>query len=260
MQIGSLIDEYTDKTYEAFNYGKKFSKKLIQRGLQEIDTLSTSFEITSIELANIDVAFDVLTDPMESNFISFSDPSASGFFPGYWGVNDSTFASSTYVPFPVPDDGGDFAFVNDDAIGDGADSTDAWLISDEVSISGYYPSFLLVDIFFPNPSGPCGPDQPLYVDEFKIHVSVDDGETWALVDSTMETGIWYWASYMYNLTQHLDDATSFKVAFQYHDCGGEWGYGVGIDNIKVKEGDDYTWLTVSPYSGTCGYFGYNNDY
>jgi hypothetical protein len=174
-------------------------------------------------------------------------------------VGDSLFASSTYVPYPPPDDGGDFAFVNDDAIGDGSDETVAWLISDEVSVSGYYPAFLLVDIFFPNPSGPCGPDQPLYADEFKIHVSVDDGETWALVDSTMETGIWYWASYMYNLTQHIDDATSFKVAFQYNDCGGEWGYGVAIDNVAIKEGDDFTWLTVSPYKGTAVAIGNLND-
>ena len=227
--------------------------------IENFDTLSTSYEITSIELANIDAALDVLTDPMEFNLSTFTDPTASGFSPGLWGVGDSSFASSVYVPFPPPDDGGTFAFVNDDAIGDGSDATDAWLISDEVSVSGYYPAFLLVDIFFPNPSGPCGPDQPLYVDEFKIHVSVDDGATWALVDSTMETGLWYWASYMYNLTQHIDDATSFKVAFQYHDCGGEWGYGVAIDNVAIKEGDDFTWLTVSPYKGTSVAIGNLND-
>ena len=227
--------------------------------IENFDTLSTAFEITSIELANIDAALDVLTDPMEVNLSAFTDPLASGFSPGYWGVGDSLFASSTYVPYPPPEDGGDFAFVNDDAIGDGSDETVAWLISDEVSVSGYYPAFLLVDIFFPNPSGPCGPDQPLYADEFKIHVSVDDGETWALVDSTMETGVWYWASYMYNLTQHIDDATSFKVAFQYHDCGGEWGYGVAIDNVAIKEGDDFTWLTVSPYKGTAVAVGNLND-
>ena len=227
--------------------------------IENFDTLSTSFEITSIELANIDAALDVLTDPMEVNLSAFTDPTASGFSPGFWGVGDSGFASSTYIPFPPAEDGGDFAFVNDDVYGDGSDETDAWLFSDEITVSGYYPAFLLVDIFFPNPSGPCGPDQPLYADEFKIHVSVDDGETWALVDSTMETGVWYWASYMYNLTQHIDDATSFKVAFQYHDCGGEWGYGVAIDNIAIKEGDDFTWLTVSPYKGTAVAIGNLND-
>ena len=227
--------------------------------IENFDTLSTSFEITSIELANIDAALDVLTDPMEVNLSAFTDPLASGFSPGFWGVGDSLFASSTYVPYPPPADGGDFAFVNDDAIGDGADSTDAWLISDEVSASGYGPYFLLADIFFPNPTGPCGPDQALYVEELKIHITVDDGVTWTLVDSTMETGLWYWASYMYNLAPYIGDATSFKVAFQYHDCGGEWAYGVAIDNIAIKEGDDFTWLTVSPYKGTAVATGNLND-
>ena len=227
--------------------------------IENFDTLSTSFEITSIELANIDAALDVLTDPMEVNLSAFTDPLASGFSPGFWGVGDSLLASSTYVPYPPPADGGDFAFVNDDAIGDGADSTDAWLISDEVSASGYGPYFLLADIFFPNPTGPCGPDQALYVEELKIHITVDDGVTWTLVDSTMETGLWYWASYMYNLAPYIGDATSFKVAFQYHDCGGEWGYGVAIDNIAIKEGDDFTWLTVSPYKGTAVAIGNLND-
>ena len=227
--------------------------------IENFDTLSTSFEITSIELANIDAALDVLTDPMEVNLSAFTDPLASGFSPGFWGVGDSLLASSTYVPYPPPADGGDFAFVNDDAIGDGADSTDAWLISDEVSASGYGPYFLLADIFFPNPTGPCGPDQALYVEELKIHITVDDGVTWTLVDSTMETGLWYWASYMYNLAPYIGDATSFKVAFQYHDCGGEWAYGVAIDNIAIKEGDDFTWLTVSPYKGTAVATGNLND-
>lgn len=227
--------------------------------IENFDTLSTAFEITSIELANIDAALDVLTDPMEVNLSAFTDPLASGFSPGFWGVGDSLLASSTYVPYPSPEDGGDFAFVNDDAIGDGADSTDAWLISDEVSASGYGPYFLLADIFFPNPTGPCAPDQALYVEELKIHITVDDGVTWTLVDSTMETGLWYWASYMYNLAPYIGDATSFKVAFQYHDCGGEWAYGVAIDNIAIKEGDDFTWLTVSPYKGTAVAIGNLND-
>ena len=48
MQLGSLIDEYTDKTYDAFNYDKKFSKRLLQRGLQDNDTLSTSLYLSDL--------------------------------------------------------------------------------------------------------------------------------------------------------------------------------------------------------------------
>ena len=63
----------------------------------------------------------------------------------------------------------------------------------------------------------------------------------------METGVWHWASYMYNLEPYVSDASSFRVGFQYSDCGAEWAYGVALDNIAVKMGDSFTWLTVSPY-------------
>ena len=43
--------------------------------IENFDTLSTPFEITSIELANIDAALDALVDPMEINLSTFSDPS-----------------------------------------------------------------------------------------------------------------------------------------------------------------------------------------
>ncbi|MBT3839910.1 MAG: T9SS type A sorting domain-containing protein [Candidatus Marinimicrobia bacterium] len=218
--------------------------------IQNFDTLSANYNITSIELSNIEVAMDVLVDAMEINFSTFTDPSASGFDPGVWGVNDSSVASSEYTPYDTPEDGGQFAFVNDDAIGDGADSTDAWLISDDITVSGYNPSFLLLDIFYPNPTGPCWTGNA-YREDFLIHVSIDGGTTWDVLDSTMSTG-WNWQSYMYNLAPYIGDATTFNVAFQYHDCGGEWGYGVAIDNVAIKEGDDFTWLTVSPYKGVAG--------
>ena len=55
---------------------------------------------------------------------------------------------------------------------------------------------------------------------------------------------------MINLHPYLEGSTQFRVGLQYTDCGGNWGYGVAVDNIRIKEGDDFTWLTVSPYKGT----------
>ena len=75
----------------------------------------------------------------------------------------------------------------------------------------------------------------------------------------METGVWFWASYMYNLEPYVSDVNSFKVGFQYSDCNAEWAYGVALDNVAVKMGDSFTWLTVSPYKGTANYSGGYND-
>ena len=222
--------------------------------LQNYDTLDADFEITSIELSNVDAAMDLLVDNMEGSFSGFSD--LEGWL-GLWGIGDSISASSTYTSFIVPDDGGQFAFLNDDVFGAGADPVDSWLVSDEIQVDGWFPVFLLEDIFFPDTDGPCWTNN-LYSDDLLIHVSVEDDTSWILIDSTLYTG-WNWQSYIYNLTPNIGDATSFKVAFQYHDCDGNWGYGVALDNIAIKEGDDFTWITVSPYSGTLDNLGGIND-
>ena len=241
----------TSFNFETLAMGEYQQDTLI---LQNYDTLDADFEITSIELSNVDAAMDLLVDNMEGSFSGFSD--LEGWL-GLWGIGDSISASSTYTSFIVPDDGGQFAFLNDDVFGAGADPVDSWLVSDEIQVDGWFPVFLLADIFFPDTDGPCWTNN-LYSDDLLIHVSVEDDTSWILIDSTLYTG-WNWQSYIYNLTPHIGDATSFKVAFQYHDCGGNWGYGVALDNIAIKEGDDFTWITVSPYSGTLDNLGGIND-
>ena len=57
---------------------------------------------------------------------------------------------------------------------------------------------------------------------------------------------------MINLHPYLNGETQFRIGLQYTDCGGNWGYGVAVDNVRIKEGDDFTWLTVSPYKGVAG--------
>ena len=64
---------------------------------------------------------------------------------------------------------------------------------------------------------------------------------------------------MYNLEPYIGDASSFKIGFEYDDCGGNWGYGVAVDRVAIKMGDDFTWLTVSPFSGNVSAFATQND-
>ena len=219
--------------------------------IQNYDTLDASYSISSIELSNIEAALDLLYASMDEDLSPFSDSE------GIWQVGDSSTASSTYLPIPTPEDGGNFAYYNDDAAGETMFSATPMIISNQC-FSGSDPSFLVFDLFFPNPTGPCE-DGEAYADDFMVLISIDDGENWTVIDNTMETGVWHWASYMYNLEPYVSEVSSFKVGFQYSDCGAEWAYGVAIDNIAVKMGDSFTWLTVSPYKGTANYYGGYND-
>ena len=61
IELASFIDEHTEKTYDNFNYDKRFSKNLIQRGLQENDTLSSVLYISDLYNFSI-VLYDKIND------------------------------------------------------------------------------------------------------------------------------------------------------------------------------------------------------
>ena len=217
--------------------------------IANFDTARIDFDLSSIELSNVDAAMDIIWDDMENYFAIFSDAD------GLWSVGDSLMASSTYLSYDIPDNGGQFGYYNDDAAGDNGEVAFSMLESYDFPISSIYPPILMFDLFFPNPSGPCE-DGGTYADDFLVHVSTDQGSTWTLIDSTLSTG-YDWFSYMINLQPYLNGSSQFRVGLQYSDCGGNWAYGVGIDNVRIKEGDDFTWLTVSPYSGTVDFAGHS---
>ena len=233
------------------------------------DTLNLDFNIFASPVADLGVYPDLLADDFETDDIAqatigtvFHDTTELGtLIIGWWEFGDSATASSTYLTYYTPEDGGSFAYLNDDAIGDGFEfnTENALMFSDPVDVPdiSFGPVYLMVDILFPQPDGPCWMEA-LYSEFAQIVVTLDDGETWQVVDSTFATG-WYWASHMYNITPMLEGGTSFRIGFTYDDCGGNWGYGIGIDNVKVKHGDDFTWLSISPYKGKTSFFGGYND-
>ncbi len=225
--------------------------------LENFDTLDADFTISSIELSNIEAAQNLVLSTFEDgtlgDFTNIPDLGEE------WTVGDSAAHSSTYLPFPSPPDGSqNFALYNDDAAGDDPMNPATPMLVSNPAFSGSAPSFLVFDLYFPNPAGPCE-EGAAYADDFKVLISTNDGESWTLIDSTMATGVWYWASYMYNLEPYVSEVSSFRIGFQYTDCGGEWGYGVAIDRMAIKMGDDFTWLTVSPFRGNVSAFaGYND--
>ena len=225
--------------------------------LENFDTLDADFTISSIELSNIEAAQNLVLSTFEDGTLGdFTNVPDLG---EEWTVGDSVTHSSTYLPFPSPPDGSqNFALYNDDAAGDDPFNPATPMLVSNPAFSGSAPSFLVFDLYFPNPAGSCE-GGATYADDFKVLVSTDDGDTWTLIDSTMATGVWYWASYMYNLEPYVSEASSFRIGFQYTDCGGEWAYGVAIDRMAIKMGDDFTWLTVSPFRGNVSAFaGYND--
>tara|TARA_Y100000356_G_C11217018_1_gene266894 strand:+ start:318 stop:1055 length:738 start_codon:yes stop_codon:yes gene_type:complete len=67
IELATFIDEHTEKTYDNFNYDKKFSKRVIQQGLQETDSLSSVLYIC--DLYNIAI---VLYDKYNDKYYKLS--------------------------------------------------------------------------------------------------------------------------------------------------------------------------------------------
>ena len=119
-----------------------------------------------------------------------------------WVVGDSANNSSEFLPFPEPLDGSStFALYNDDAAGeDSGNGANPMLHSNSIE-NNNQPTFIVFDLYFPNPSGSCYDAGP-YSEDFKVKVSTDDGASWIVLDSTISTG-WYWSSHMYNLEPYV---------------------------------------------------------
>ena len=67
IELATFIDEHTEKTYDNFSYDKKFSKRLIQQGLQETDSLSSILYIC--DLYNIAI---ILYDKYNNKYYKLS--------------------------------------------------------------------------------------------------------------------------------------------------------------------------------------------
>jgi hypothetical protein len=119
--------------------------------------------------------------------------------------------------------------------------------------------FFVVDIFFVNPFGDCETGHE-FAESASIVVSTDNGATWTVVDSTIETRLEWdgylpvdwadanWHTMAYDLTPYISPGI-FTVGVRYTDCGGHFAYGIGVDNVKIIKGDNSSWLTMERSSG-----------
>ena len=147
-----------------------------------------------------------------------------------WQAGTTEDATSTYWS---PPDNGNFAFYNDDFHEYTYSFTDARLTSQAIDLSGFTTDqisglSLMGELYFTQPSGPCDGGGS-YAEELDLMVSVDGGdwESRGLINSTAG---WDMVTIPLGLP---GNATSAKVGLRYSDCGGNWGYGVAVDNFSV---------------------------
>ena len=206
------------------------------------------YSIFSMEIANLEVATELMVADFDLGLWGeMYDPDLQ------WAISDSTGASSIYMIYPESE--GLFAYYNDDFDGPDSIPKDTYLTSNLVFIDGDEKVYFMLDMFYPQLGGPCGTfdiDDGFYVDHSSIWISIDGGNEWIMIDSSYANMYAGWQKLLYNLTPYTTGNQILKVAVRYSDCGGHWGYGIGVDNVAVKAGDDYSWLTLSPVESTIG--------
>jgi len=147
-----------------------------------------------------------------------------------WVAGTTDDATSTYWS---PPGHGMFAFYNDDFHEYNYTYTDARLTSATIDLSAFGESAvaglsLVGDLYFTQPSGPCE-DGGTYAEELELMVSVDGGD-WEPRGLINSTAGWETVEIPLGLP---GGAGSAKVGLRYSDCGGNWGYGVAVDNFSV---------------------------
>ncbi len=203
----------------------------------------------------------IITDDFNSLEIStFSDLS------DIWTIGSSESANSDYMAFP-PESGNTFFYINDDNSDNYYENitTDALLQSQLLTKDEPEPIFFMIDIYFPNPGGPCSVGN-WYSEDAAIVVSQDNGLTWKKVDTTFATSLaayddyysYYvpdfdfdlanWHTFVFNLSPFLEIG-DFRAGVQYNDCGGSWGYGIAVDNAFILKGDSTNWFSFERISG-----------
>ena len=225
--------------------------------LINMDTTAHSFSFTSEGLITPTAENTLLSNTFDSQETS------TNFFDtqGVWSWGTPETANGEWYEFPTSSGG--FFFYNDaDAyysIPNGYDPTDIILQSQALPYNGEGPVFFVADIFFINPFGDCSTGHE-YAESASIIVSSDNGATWTIVDSTIQTRLemdgyspvdWTdanWHTMTYDLTPYISPGI-FTVGIRYTDCGGNFVYGIGVDNIKIVKGDNSSWLTMERSSG-----------
>ncbi len=208
---------------------------------------------------------DVIISPTEDNILlsdNFNSGESVFFFDPdeIWSIGTTDDADGTYLNYPQDSDGS-FFFWNDgsDPYYSYYEPTSPILRSQAIPYDGAGPVFFILDLYYPQPYGGCSSGGD-YSEDATIVVSTDNGASWNVVDSTIQTAVtwsgWYayddteanWHTLMYNITPFVEPGI-FSVGVHYDDCGGNWSSGLGVDNVYIIQGAESDWLTWERLSG-----------
>ena len=148
-----------------------------------------------------------------------------------WTVGNVDDATSTYwSPGGNP---GQFAFYNDDSWEYTYTYNRTQLTSASVDVSTLSGDAisglaLVGDVYWTQPSGPCDGGGS-YAEELEVMISIDGGD-WVSRGLVESFGGWRRLEVPLNLPS---TTASIQVGLKYDDCGGNWGYGVAVDNFAV---------------------------
>ncbi|MDR2083531.1 MAG: T9SS type A sorting domain-containing protein [Bacteroidales bacterium] len=141
-----------------------------------------------------------------------------------WTVGEN--GSSAYFTIPPSPDGSAYAYVNDDAAGNGADLSDVWMKLPALDFSNLTAPKLEYEFFI-----------YFYQGISAVKISTD-GNTWTnLVSYTSINNTNYWVPASIDLSSYIGEPTVY-IAFYYSD-NGIWDYGWAVDNISVIEQEEH---------------------
>ncbi len=138
---------------------------------------------------------------------------------GIWNVADAATASSTYLTWPAPGVGTNFAYTNDDDCN--CDKSAELIVLPTQNFSTYSGVTLSADIYV---NGGYG-------ETFHCLASINGGTTWDTV-AVFSGDPANWQAETVSLNAYAGQA-AVTIGFIYNDAS-TWAYGAGIDNVTLE--------------------------
>ena len=157
---------------------------------------------------------------------------------GGWSVNTPAGLSSANFTIAAAD--GNILGTNDD--GCDCDKSNDFIKTPAITLPAGEPAYLLFDYFYYNGS------YNGVIETLSLEISVDGGSSWDVLQEIAGAGSW--TSTGVNLSDFA--GLTINIGFRYND-GGDWLYGVGLDNMEISA-PDLTIIDAIVTDGAVGVF------